>query len=78
MFYHLGIGASGSATLVLAANAASEGWVWLGTTVVSQFRVTQLEVPVNAKSVHFAVQVAGVLDKLTPFEKATVATLRRP
>lgn len=78
MFYQIDLGASGSAILALAANAATAGWVWLGTTVVSQYRVTQLEVPMNATSVHFAVQVAGVLDKLTPFESATFATLPRP
>ena len=76
VFYRVDWGADGSEIVRLAAETA--GWVWLGTTVVSQFRVTQIEVPVNATSVRFAVQVADVLGKLTPFESATFATLPRP
>ena len=57
---------------------STPGWTWLGTTETSQFRVTQLEVPVNATSVEFAVQAADVLGKLTPFESSAFATMQRP
>lgn len=74
VFYRINAGESaGSSSVALAAS-----WMWLGTTEISQFRVTQLEVPVSATSVAFAVQVADVLGKLTPFENATFATLPRP
>lgn len=78
MFYNIDFGKSGSATAGLPTIADTTDWVWLGTTVVSQFRVTQVEVPVNATSVQFAVQVAGMLGKLAPFESAAFATLPRP
>ena len=58
--------------------ASTTGWGWLGTTETSQFRVTQVEVPVHATSVQFAVQAADVLGKLTPFQSAAFATLQRP
>lgn len=58
--------------------ASTTGWGWLGSTESSQFRVAQLEVPVNATSVEFAVQGADVLGKLTPFENAAFATMQRP
>lgn len=53
-------------------------WVWLGTAAVAQFRVTRLEVPVNAVSVQFVVQAADATGKLVPFASAATATVSRP
>lgn len=73
VFYKIHAGSSSVATA-----ASPKGWGWLGTTETSQFRVTKLEVPVNATSVEFAVQAADVLGKLAPFESAAFAILHRP
>lgn len=62
----------------VTAASSTTGWGWLGTTETTQFRVTQLEVPVNATSVEFAVEAADVLGRLPSFECATFAMLDRP
>lgn len=58
--------------------SSTTGWGWLGSTETTQFRVTQLEVLLNATTVEFAVQPADVLGRLTPFERTGFAMLNRP
>jgi len=78
VFYRLVDPASSNADLPVSMYDHNQGWVWLGTASAHQFRVTQLEIPVSATAVEFAVQAADVLGKLVLFQNATRAMLERP
>ena len=78
VFYRLVDPASSNADLPVPMSNNNQGWVWLGTALAHQFRVTQLEIPVSMTAVEFAVQAADVLGKLILFQNATKAMLERP
>ena len=78
VFYRLVDPASSKADLPVHMYDNNQGWMWLGTASVHQFRVTQLEIPVSVTAVEFAVQAADVLGKLVLFQNATKAMLERP
>lgn len=78
VFYRLVDPASCNADLPVPMSNNNQGWMWLGTALAHQFRVTQLEIPVSMTAVEFAVQAADVLGKLILFQNATKAMLERP
>ena len=64
-----------------SANAAQHGgkmgWVWLGTAVTNQFRVTALECPLSDSAVCFGVRPADLSGRLVPWQHAAYATISR-